>query len=73
MSKIALTAAALFALAMWNSPDAAAQDYGQEYMKAAPSEAKGAAAAPAKTTTKGKTPTTTKLCTPPGGGSPKPC
>lgn len=72
MSKFAIFAAALFAFAAWHSPDAAAQDYGQEYMKTAPSDAKGAAAAPAKTT-KGKTPATTKRCTPPGGGSPKPC
>ena len=71
MSKFAIFAAAAFVLAAWHAPDAAAQGY----LKAAPTEApKGAAVAPAKDSAKGKTPTTTtKLCTPPGGGSPKPC
>ena len=72
MSKIALTAAALFAAAMWNSPDAAAQDYGQEYMKAAPSDAK-AVAAPATSSAKKKTPKATERCASPGSGTAKRC
>ncbi len=54
-------------LLAFGAPEVSAQG---PYMKAAPSA--DPPAAPAKSDAK-KKPKTTTLCTPPGGGTPKPC
>ena len=53
-------------LAAWSASEATAQG---PYMKAAPS----ADSAPQPKSDAKKKPKTTTLCTPPGGGTPKPC
>lgn len=69
MSKIAILAVVLFALAAWQAPNAAAKD---QYMKAVPSEApKPAASAPAKSSK--KEPKITTRCTTPGGKTSSAC
>ena len=69
MGKIAIIAAALFALVVVHSPAASAQ----EYMKAAPSDAKAAATAPASSSAKKKAPKVTQRCLSPGGKTSQAC
>jgi hypothetical protein len=67
MKKLIVALAIAGALLAWGAPQVSAQG---PYMKAAPSA--NPPAAPAKSDAK-KKPKTTTLCTPPGGGTPKPC